>query len=102
MMKKQVLVYFLALCSPFVLLAQVEMARSLAAIQDLKNGFLLVKLPTKTRELKAYEEQLQRFSKDLGYVEHIKDLRATDILEDRKSTRLNSSHRNTSRKPSTA
>lgn len=83
MMKKQVLVYFLALCNPFVLLAQVEMARSLAAIQDLKNGFLLVKLPTKTRELKAYEEQLQRFSKDLGHVEHIKDLRATDILENR-------------------
>ena len=81
MMKKQVLVYFLAFCSPFILLSQVEMSRSLAAIQDLKTGFLLVKLPTKTKELKAYDEQLQRFSKDLRHVEHIKDLRAADILE---------------------
>ena len=81
MMKKQVLVYFLAFCFPVILLAQVEMARSLAAIQDLKSGFLLVKLPTKTRELKAFDEQMQLFSNDLVHVEHIKELRSDAVLE---------------------
>ncbi len=50
----------------------------------MKNGFLLLKLPTKTRELKAYEEQLQRFSSDLNYVARMENFRNNTIVEVRK------------------
>ena len=88
MMKKLVILYFLAFFCPTFLFAQVEMARSLEAIQDLKNGFLLVKLPTKTKQLAAYDAETQRFSSNLSHVEHLKKLR-NDAVEEVKSLQFN-------------
>ena len=88
MMKKLFLLSFLAFFCPIFLFAQVEMARSLEAIQDLKNGFLLVKLPTKTKQLAAYDVEIQRFSNNLSHVEHLKKLR-NDAVEEVKSLQFN-------------
>ncbi len=83
-MKKYFLTYFLFFTTYFTLLAQEGIEPSFTAINDLKNGFLLLKLPTKTRELNAYEVQLQRFSSDIAYVERIEEFRNNTILEVRK------------------
>jgi hypothetical protein len=54
---------------------------SITAINDLKTGFLLVKIPTKTKEFKAYDEQLKQFSNNPIHVSRIEELRNRTIKE---------------------
>ena len=80
-MKKQFLTYFLFFSTCFILFAQDGIEPSFTAINDLKNGFLLLKLPTKTRELNAYEAQIQRFSSDIEHVARIENFRYSTIAQ---------------------